>query len=684
MTTLTPTPKQQFLDANGVPLSGGKVYTYAAGTTTPLVTYTDESGSVPNTNPVILDSRGEAAIWLGVASYKLKLTTSTDVEIWTVDNIVSASVQALADLSESGGAALVGYLPAGTGAVATTVQAVLRETVSVKNFGAVGDGVVDDTAAVQAAINSGAKAIYFPSGTYIVTELTLASNRRLYGDGYGNSVLSWAQTNIASPTRNMFVSSGDVSNLDFCDLGFRGNLLVQTTADGTGQNLMGFKFRNGSVQNATWRNCKIYEFGDQSKSGGVGILVGPNTGSGKAIENILITDCVFQDIANVPGVYVGAVNTYVSSAKSIKIINNTFRNTTNYADQNCVYVLGDASVSVVDVIASNNEFDVQQSIDACIEINYSKNINVESNQVYVSGSANCDAILLRSKVTDFVIADNVIQNIGTGCASHAGIALLQFNTSEVQQRGVIAGNTVFGFGATSGKGIVVGSGSRSVTVSGNVIEGTSSATPTTYGMQAYGGQDIIITDNVLRNCKIGLEFSTGDGGIAKTTVENNRFDACGQTGDWVINTNAVGVTGTYITVRNNFLTNANAGTSGFYAPGFAAATGNYVYNNDTALTEVNASYVSKVTWRSILRSNWSQGSISMSDGQGFTIPGGGQTVTGAALGDAVVVGAETDLQGLTATGYVSAANTVQVRVQNESGGPVTVAAANWYVQVLKK
>jgi hypothetical protein len=167
MTTLTPTPKQQFLDANGNPLSGGKVYTYAAGTTTPLVTYTDESGTTPNTNPVILDSRGEAGIWLGVASYKLKLTTSTDVEIWTVDNIVSASVQALADLSESGGSALVGFLQAGTGAVATTVQAKLRETVSVKDFGAVGDGVADDTVAIQTEINLGRTS--FPPGTYKTT-----------------------------------------------------------------------------------------------------------------------------------------------------------------------------------------------------------------------------------------------------------------------------------------------------------------------------------------------------------------------------------------------------------------------------------------------------------------------------------------------------------------------------------
>ena len=185
MTTLTPTPKQQFLDANGNPLSGGKVYTYAAGTTTPLVTYTDESGTVPNTNPVILDSRGEAEIWLGVASYKLKLTTSTDVEIWTVDNIVSASVQALADLSESGGSALVGFLQSGTGAVATTVQAKLRETVSVKDFGAKGDGVTDDTAAFAAALASGAMRIYVPytANQYVITgALSVPRGVILYGD----------------------------------------------------------------------------------------------------------------------------------------------------------------------------------------------------------------------------------------------------------------------------------------------------------------------------------------------------------------------------------------------------------------------------------------------------------------------------------------------------------------------
>ena len=86
-TSLSPPPKLQFFDANGAPLSGGQLYTYAAGTTTPLATYTDSTGVSANTNPIILDSRGEANVWLGTASYKLALYTSASVLIWTVDNI---------------------------------------------------------------------------------------------------------------------------------------------------------------------------------------------------------------------------------------------------------------------------------------------------------------------------------------------------------------------------------------------------------------------------------------------------------------------------------------------------------------------------------------------------------------------------------------------------------------------
>jgi hypothetical protein len=88
MAILSPSPKLQFFDANGNPLVGGQLYTYAAGTTTPLASYTDSSGSTANTNPIILDSRGEANVWLASGTaYKFVLQTATGTTIWTVDNI---------------------------------------------------------------------------------------------------------------------------------------------------------------------------------------------------------------------------------------------------------------------------------------------------------------------------------------------------------------------------------------------------------------------------------------------------------------------------------------------------------------------------------------------------------------------------------------------------------------------
>lgn len=94
MSNLAPDGMQQYFDNNGDPLAGGFVYTYIAGTTTPQVTYSDSTLTVPsqNTNPVQLDSSGRAAIWLGTGlSYKFVYADSTTAVIKTVDNIVNPS-----------------------------------------------------------------------------------------------------------------------------------------------------------------------------------------------------------------------------------------------------------------------------------------------------------------------------------------------------------------------------------------------------------------------------------------------------------------------------------------------------------------------------------------------------------------------------------------------------------------
>jgi hypothetical protein len=218
MTALATPPKLQFLDANGAPLVGGKLYTYAAGTTTPLATYTDYGGGTANANPVILDSRGEASVWLGTALYKMALYSATDVLIWTVDNI--GGFATLAQLAASGGSNLVGFLQAGTGAVATTVQAKLRESVSVKDFGAVGDDSNDDTAEIQAAITSlsAGGVLYFPPGTYKVSAaLNLVSNLTM--EFAGGAKLKHA----SGVTTEYILRGATKDNLVFRDMVIEGN-----------------------------------------------------------------------------------------------------------------------------------------------------------------------------------------------------------------------------------------------------------------------------------------------------------------------------------------------------------------------------------------------------------------------------------------------------------------------------
>lgn len=93
MSIIAPQLRQKFLNAGGTAaLAGGKLYSYQAGTTTPLATYTDSTGATPNANPIILDANGECDLWLGSSAYKFILKTSADVQQWSVDNVTFPTV----------------------------------------------------------------------------------------------------------------------------------------------------------------------------------------------------------------------------------------------------------------------------------------------------------------------------------------------------------------------------------------------------------------------------------------------------------------------------------------------------------------------------------------------------------------------------------------------------------------
>lgn len=96
--TLSPVFKQKFFDNSGIPLNGGKLFSYLAATTTKTATYSDAAGSSLNSNPIILNFRGEADVFIEPnKGYKFVLAPSTDTDpptnpIWTIDNVRSSQL----------------------------------------------------------------------------------------------------------------------------------------------------------------------------------------------------------------------------------------------------------------------------------------------------------------------------------------------------------------------------------------------------------------------------------------------------------------------------------------------------------------------------------------------------------------------------------------------------------------
>jgi hypothetical protein len=193
----------QFLDNNGVILSGGKIYTYAAGTTTPQTTYTSSSGVPPHANPIRLNSAGRVPggeIWLtNGLSYKFVIETSTGVLLNTYDNV-------------AGGvdASMVEYNPPFIGALTSgyTVEDKLAQTISVKDFGAVGDGVVNDTTAIQAACAAclaEGSVLYVPAGTYKLTGKVEVPHGLI---GAGSDVTFFQGVNLNAKSGNLMEFTG--------------------------------------------------------------------------------------------------------------------------------------------------------------------------------------------------------------------------------------------------------------------------------------------------------------------------------------------------------------------------------------------------------------------------------------------------------------------------------------------
>jgi hypothetical protein len=179
----TTKPVGQFTDINGNPLDGQVFFGQPNLDTiaNPITVYWDAAGTQPVTQPVVtvggypMNGSTRSNVFVN-ADYSILVRNRNGFTVFSAPNLP------FEDSSDN-----QYFLQAGSGAVQRTVQSKLRDVVSVKDFGAVGDGVTDDTAAIQAAIDSvaGPVCVLLPAGTYKTTSTIFLRRNgvRLVGQG---------------------------------------------------------------------------------------------------------------------------------------------------------------------------------------------------------------------------------------------------------------------------------------------------------------------------------------------------------------------------------------------------------------------------------------------------------------------------------------------------------------------
>ena len=303
-----------FITGTNRPLAGGLMYTYKAGTTDPATTYSDDAGT-PNTNPIVLDSDGQCDLFLDDAvSYRIILKNSAGVTQFDKDRIASlgstqvqsfnsiAALRLRSGTTIANAAKTLGYYSAGDGggnsfywdSTSTATDnggTVIKPTavsgagrwlatdasyINVKQFGAVGDGVADDTTAISSAIDE-FNTVYFPNGTYLFSGITINKhNVTLYGTGESRSVLLMTNAAAAAVT---IASTATTSGTNIRNLRIEGNA----------SNLGGISLGTTTFAATRIRIQDVFITGFQNAANGYGIRL--NSNQNTDIENLWIQEC---------------------------------------------------------------------------------------------------------------------------------------------------------------------------------------------------------------------------------------------------------------------------------------------------------------------------------------------------------------------------------------------------------
>lgn len=423
---------------------------------------------------------------------------------------------------------LVTFVPAGTSATMRTAQAKMRDVVSVKDFGAVGDGVANDTTAFVNAFATG-KATYAPAGTYLVSILNMPSNTFLFGDGAATVIKPLTPTVRCALGADSGSSSAYIENITIRDVRFLGTVAADGFSEQT--HLTAF---NG-VKNMLIENCDFVGFrgdGLYLGSGYPGVLERHNI-------NVTIRSCFFDGINNDNRNAISVID-----GNGVLIENNYFTRTTRFNMPGAIDVEpnGYTFAVVKDIKIINNKFDNIGGNVACIS-------------VYLPAANN-----YTEPFCGFLIDKNFIQNcVGTGyCILYSptmtgGVTEMMPNQSVKITNNVCIDNP-------SGKSFGIMNCKEGIVSNNSFIRGGAFSSIGSTGSN-INNIDLLINGNQF----IESGYVSGHGlfifKCTRISITNNLFKDCG-TGvvalSDAINFNAN--TSSYISITNNVFTTPNSKT----------------------------------------------------------------------------------------------------------------------------